>query len=65
MATTTIIDNSGSYITIRVEFGDNVFEQIIVSDKTSTTLQQFVDTYGNTYETEWNALEVNNRYWDK
>jgi len=60
MATTTIINKSGSYITIRVEFGDNVFEQLIVSNKTGAALQQFVDTYGNTYETEWNALEINN-----
>jgi hypothetical protein len=53
MATAIIIKSSAPYYTVRVEFGNNVFEQQIVSLKTGAALKKQVDSYATDYERNW------------
>jgi hypothetical protein len=53
MAKATIIATNGEYLTVLVEFADQVFEQVVVTDKTGDTLEAQLQGYANDYEAAW------------
>jgi hypothetical protein len=59
MATYTILSANAPYYTVLVEFGEQSFEQTLVSVKENEELGNQFQEYANTYETEWLALEIN------
>lgn len=57
MATYDVLSKQGSYLTVRVLFADKAFEQLLITSKTGTTLDAFLKSYANAYETEWFLLK--------
>jgi hypothetical protein len=55
MAKATILATNGEYLTVLVEFADQTFEQVIVTDKTGDALEAQLQGYANDYETAWMA----------
>lgn len=58
MATFTILEDQKPYYTVRVEFGDQVFDQKLVSSKTGAQLTSQFQAYADLMETDWNAMFV-------
>lgn len=56
MATFTILETSAPYYTISVEFLDNSFNQIIISNNTGDELTTQLQSYADEYEGEWAML---------
>ena len=54
MASFKIIQNETPYITLDVIFGDNIFRQTIITNKTWTELTEFIQDYVNQYEYDYN-----------
>ncbi len=57
MATFTILESKDNYYTVRVEFGDQVFDQRLTSEKTGKALTDQFQAYADQYETDWNAMQ--------
>ena len=57
MATYTILAAGAPYYTVRVEFGDQAFEQTLVSAKTGAQLDAQFQAYADQYELDWNAMQ--------
>lgn len=50
MATYTILVDNAPYYTIRVEFGDHSFDQLLISSLTGPALAAFFQSYADEYE---------------
>jgi hypothetical protein len=57
MANYTIPWAAAPYYTVRVEFGEQAFEQMLVSIKTGAELEAQFQAYADQYETDWNAMQ--------
>lgn len=57
MATYTVLESSGGYVTLQVEFADQTFVQIVVTTLTGASLKKMLQKYSDTYEAEWLALQ--------
>lgn len=58
MATYTILADSAPYYTVRVEFGEQTFEQTLVSAPTGAELEAQLQGYADQYEADWNAMQI-------
>jgi hypothetical protein len=56
MATAQVIDPRAPYYTIRVQFDEQEFEQLIVSSATGAELDALLQAYAAEYEAAWLAL---------
>lgn len=57
MAAYEILSRQDPYFMVRVLFADQAFEQLLITSKTGTTLDAFLKSYADAYETEWFLLE--------
>jgi hypothetical protein len=57
MATYDVLSKQGSYLTVRVLFADQAFEQLLVTSKTGTALDASLKSYADAYETDWFLLK--------
>jgi hypothetical protein len=53
MATFTILSGEKPYYQVLVEFGGRSFEQAILSDKTGSDLDNFLQAYADEYESAY------------
>ena len=58
MATATILAESLPYYTVRIEFGDQVFDQTLISIQTGNALERQFQGYADQYEIDWNLLQA-------
>lgn len=57
MAAYEIVSRQDPYFMVRVLFAELVFEQLLFSMKTGTTLDAFLKSYADAYETDWFLLK--------
>jgi hypothetical protein len=57
VATFTILDNLDNYFTVRIQFGDQTFDQRLTSVKTGAALTEQFQAYADLYEADWNAMQ--------
>jgi hypothetical protein len=53
MAKATILATNGEYLTVLVEFADQAFEQVIITDKVGAALDTELQAYADKYESDW------------
>jgi hypothetical protein len=57
MASCTILADSAPYYTVRIEFGEQTFDQTLVSVNTGAELVAQFQAYADQYEIDWNAMQ--------
>jgi hypothetical protein len=57
MATYTTLSAAAPYYTVRIEFGDQEFRQILTSVKTGAQLAAQFQAYADQYEADWSAMQ--------
>jgi hypothetical protein len=58
MANYTILWAAAPYYTVRVEFGDQLFEQPLISVKTGAPLAAQFQAYADAYESAWEPADT-------
>lgn len=57
MGTCTILADSAPYYTVRIEFGEQTFDQTLISVNTGAELVAQFQAYADQYESDWNAMQ--------
>lgn len=58
MATYDVLSAQDPYLTVRVIFAEQAFEQLLVTMKSGAALNTLLQAYADMYESDWLALEV-------